>query len=76
VTPHVFRHSFATEMRNRDYDCGEISAVLGHRSEAFTRRVYIHVAAIPRFDDFDARGHRSDHDERSPRSAAVVGRPM
>jgi integrase len=55
VTPHVFRHSFATEMRARGYDPGEISKVLGHRSEAFTRLIYIHVNEIPRFDDFEVR---------------------
>lgn len=69
VTPHVFRHSFATEMRNRGYDCGDISKVLGHRSEAFTRLVYIHADEMPRFDDFDHREVASE--EPRPEEAAA-----
>jgi integrase len=54
VTPHVFRHSLATELRDRGYDASVIARVLGHADEAFTRRVYIHTRDAPRFDDLDA----------------------
>lgn len=53
ATPHVFRHSLATELRDRGYDADVIAKVLGHTDEAFTRRVYIHTKDIPRFDDID-----------------------
>lgn len=53
VTPHVFRHSLATELRDRGYDASIIARVLGHTDEAFTRRVYIHTREVPRFDDLD-----------------------
>lgn len=53
VTPHVFRHSLATELRDRGYDASVIARVLGHTDEAFTRRVYIHTRDVPRFDDLD-----------------------
>jgi len=53
MTPHVLRHSLATELVDRRYDISAIAKVLGHRSEAFTRRVYVHAAATPRFDELD-----------------------
>lgn len=53
VTPHVLRHSLATELLDRGYDISAIANVLGHRSEAFTRRVYIHPRETPRFDELD-----------------------
>ena len=54
MTPHVLRHSLATELLDRGYDISAIAKVLGHRSEAFTRRVYVHARDTPRFDDLDA----------------------
>lgn len=59
VTPHVFRHSLATELRDRGYDASVIARVLGHTDEAFTRRVYIHTREAPRFDDLDASADAS-----------------
>jgi integrase len=53
ATPHVFRHSLATELRDAGYDAAVISKVLGHTDEGFTRRVYIHTRDAPRFDDLD-----------------------
>lgn len=53
ATPHTFRHSLATEMRDRGYDATIIARVLGHSDPNFTRRVYIHSADAPRFDDLD-----------------------
>jgi len=54
MTPHVLWHSLATELLDRGYDTSAIAKVLGQRSEAFTRRVYIHPRATPRFDSLDA----------------------
>lgn len=53
MTPHTLRHSLATELVDRGYDISAVARVLGHRSEHFTRRVYVHATAIPRFDDLD-----------------------
>jgi integrase len=53
VTPHVFRDSLATQLRDAGYDADVIAKVLGHTDEAFTRRVYTHTRAVPRFDDLD-----------------------
>jgi len=53
ATPHTFRHSLATELLSRGHDSSEIAKILGHRSEAFTRRVYIHAPEVPRFDEID-----------------------
>ena len=52
MTPHVLR-SLATELVQRGYDISAIAKVLGHRSEAFTRRVYVHPRETPRFDELD-----------------------
>jgi integrase len=53
MTPHTLRHSLATELVDRGYDISAVARVLGHRSEHFTRRVYVHAKATPRFDDLD-----------------------
>jgi len=53
ITPHVLRHSLATELVDRGYDISAIAKVLGHRSEAFTRRIYVHAPPTPRFDELD-----------------------
>ena len=54
ITPHVLRHSLATELVDRGYDISAVAKVLGHRSEAFTRRVYVHARDTPRFDELDS----------------------
>lgn len=53
ATPHTFRHSLATELLARGRDTSEIAKILGHRNDAFTRRVYIHAPEVPRFDEID-----------------------
>jgi integrase len=53
MTPHVLRHSLATELLDHGHDISAIAKVLGHRSEAFTRRMYIHARETPRFDELD-----------------------
>ena len=51
VTPHVFRHSLATQLRDAGYDANAIARVLGHSDPGFTQRTYIHAADVVRFDD-------------------------
>jgi integrase len=53
MTPHVLRHSLATELLDHGHDISAIAKILGHRSEVFTRRMYIHARETPRFDDLD-----------------------
>lgn len=50
VTPHTLRHTLATELLLTGHDASVVARVLGHRSAAFTRRVYVHVDRPPRFD--------------------------
>ncbi len=43
ITPHVLRHSFATEMYHQGVPLDAIQAMLGHENEAETS-IYIHVS--------------------------------
>jgi len=43
VTPHVFRHSFATEMYHQNVPLSAIQSMLGHSNIAETS-IYIHVS--------------------------------
>jgi integrase/recombinase XerD len=42
VSPHVLRHSFATDSLDGDFEIHEVSALLGHASIA-TTQVYLHA---------------------------------
>ena len=53
ATPHVFRHTLATELRDGGVHDTIIARVLGHADPNFTRRTYMHTEDAPRFDELD-----------------------
>lgn len=49
ITPHMFRHSFATYLIEEDVDVSCVQQILGH-SSIKTTQIYIHVAAKKQAD--------------------------
>ena len=47
ITPHVFRHTFCTNMANAGMDLKSLQYLMGHSDVATTMNVYTHV----KFDD-------------------------
>lgn len=43
ISPHVFRHAYATELLNEGFSIREVQLLLGHTSLA-TTEIYLHVA--------------------------------
>lgn len=43
ITPHMFRHTFATELHNQDVDIQYIQQLLGH-SSITTTQIYSHIS--------------------------------
>ena len=52
ITPHMFRHTFATELHNEDVDIRYIQQFLGHSSIA-TTQIYTHIEKDELLDIFD-----------------------
>lgn len=58
VTPHMFRHSFATLLLEEDVDIRYIQKLLGH-SSIVTTQIYTHVAAKKQRDILSAKHPRN-----------------
>lgn len=59
VTPHIFRHSFATLLLERDVDIKYIQAMLGH-SSIMTTQIYTHVNRVKQKQILRSKHPRKD----------------
>lgn len=59
ITPHMFRHTFATSLLEADVDIRYIQEMLGHSSINITE-IYTHVAAAKQRDILTAKHPRKD----------------
>ena len=57
ITPHVFRHTYATELLNGDFTIREVQTLLGH-SNVSTTQIYTHVE--PRALSAKIQGRRAN----------------
>lgn len=58
ITPHMFRHTFATELHNEDVDIRYIQQFLGHSSIA-TTQIYTHISTSKTREILDSKHPRN-----------------
>lgn len=61
ITPHMFRHTFATELHNEDVDIRYIQQFLGHSSIA-TTQIYIHISTSKTREILESKHPRNKMD--------------
>ena len=59
ITPHMFRHTFATSLLEADVDIRYIQEILGHSSINVTE-IYTHVAMSKQRDILTTKHPRKD----------------
>lgn len=65
ITPHIFRHSFATLLLEKDVDIKYIQSLLGH-SSIMTTQIYTHVNREKQIQILKAKHPRRDLIMREP----------
>lgn len=58
ITPHMFRHTFATLLLEEDVDIRYIQNILGH-SSIMTTQIYTHVTSCKQRDILTAKNPRN-----------------
>lgn len=60
LTPHMFRHTFATTLLDKDVDIRHIQKILGHSSISITQ-IYTHVSNIKQKEILLTKNPRNDY---------------
>lgn len=61
ITPHMFRHTFATMLLDKDVDIRYIQKILGHSSISITQ-IYTHVSNTKQKEILTSKNPRNDYD--------------
>ena len=80
ITPHVFRHTFCTNMANAGMDIKALQYVMGHSDASITLNVYAHAAMTTlrnRWRNWSLfRGRLTGRSERCQVDIARFGTPL
>lgn len=60
ITPHMFRHTFATMLLDKDVDIRYIQKILGHSSISITQ-IYTHVSNVKQKEILTNKNPRNDY---------------